>query len=204
MARYNHLPKNAKNKRKKHEHEGKNMNFKHIATGIMVVALLHGGLARAACNAAVPESTPTADFTDNTDGTVTHTKTGLTWMRCSLGQTWNGATCTGASGYTWQNALAAAKNTTFPAGGSTDWRLPNDKELESIVEQSCDSPAVNATIFPNSMSDWYWRDTSNAADSSGAWSVYFGNGNNGDFAIQYKTYSLYVRLVRGGQSFDSL
>jgi hypothetical protein len=35
-------------------------------------------------------------YSDNGDGTVTDPTTGLTWMRCSMGQTWNGTTCTGA------------------------------------------------------------------------------------------------------------
>ena len=31
----------------------------------------------------------------NNDGTVTDPTTGLTWMRCAMGQSWNGTTCTG-------------------------------------------------------------------------------------------------------------
>lgn len=37
-------------------------------------------------------------YIDNGDGTVTDTRTGLTWMRCALGQTWDGSTCVGVAG----------------------------------------------------------------------------------------------------------
>ncbi len=42
-------------------------------------------------------TTPTSDFIDNKDGTVTHRTTGLTWMRCALGQMWTGLSCSGAA-----------------------------------------------------------------------------------------------------------
>jgi hypothetical protein len=58
------------------------------------------------------------------------------WMRCALGQNWNGATCTGSGqAYTWQAALQAAEGSSF--AGYSDWRLPDIKELSSIVEQAC-------------------------------------------------------------------
>ncbi len=66
-----------------------------------------------------------AAFTDNGDGTVTDSKTGLTWMRCAMGQTWSGTTCTGWDGmYTWDQARTL--NTTF--AGHSDWRLPTIRE----------------------------------------------------------------------------
>lgn len=154
-------------------------------------------------NTAVPETTPTADFFDNGDGTVTHTKTGLVWMRCSLGQTWVG-TCSGtAMAYTWQQALQVAVDVNSGASnadgdgqagyaGQSDWRLPNWKELESIAERRCWSPAINAAPFPNTPSDRFW--SSSPAAGKGAWSVSGGHAN-GDFTY----YAYRVRLVRAGQ-----
>lgn len=62
-------------------------------------------------------------------------KTGLMWDRCSVGQSWNGTTCTGtAIQFNWQDAKDyVAKFTNEQAkGGYTDWRLPTIEELSSI------------------------------------------------------------------------
>jgi hypothetical protein len=60
-------------------------------------------------------------FADNGDGTITDTATGLTWLQADSGQA-----------MTWEEALAWAESLT--AGGSGDWRLPNAKELQSLVD----------------------------------------------------------------------
>ncbi len=152
-------------------------------------------------NANLVETTPTADFDISaTDGTVIHTKTGLMWKRCAEGQTWDGTTCTGsASNFNWQNALAAAANSTF--AGYSDWRLPNIKELQSIVESCGYSPAINRTIFPAIPSVLllvgfeYWSGIQppRGASSSAMAALEASISSNGPR----------VRLVRGGQSFDS-
>lgn len=68
-------------------------------------------------------------FVDNGDGTVTDTRTGLMWMRCALGQTWDGTTCVGeAKGYTWEEAMALHHG----FAGHDDWRLPSIHELRNI------------------------------------------------------------------------
>ena len=62
-------------------------------------------------------------------------KTNLVWMRCSLGQVWDGNTCTGeAKEYTWQEALDAAKelNKNDGFGGYSDWVVPHIEDLSSI------------------------------------------------------------------------
>ncbi|AGX86715.1 DUF1566 domain-containing protein [Candidatus Symbiobacter mobilis] len=144
--------------------------------------------------------TPTSDFTDNSDGTVTHKLTGLTWMRCAMGQTWTGATCSGtASTYTFDQAKAL----TSGFAGKTDWRLPSPWELISIVDYDNYNPAINGTIFPNTSSSYpsslFWSGSSSAYHT-GAWDVDFSDGNafgNG------RSGSNRVRLVRGGQSLGT-
>ena len=99
-----------------------------------------------ASSALAAPTTPTEDFTDNDDGTVTHRITGLTWMRCAMGMTWTGTTCSGtASPYTWDQA----KVLTTVFAGKSDWRLPSIAELNSIVEFAGTYGLINATMFPN-------------------------------------------------------
>ena len=143
----------------------------------------------------IPNNTPDDRYTLHGDGTVTDTATGLVWQRCSLGQSWNGSTCTGnASLYTWQGALQQGEGNSF--AGYSDWRLPNRKELRSIVTYDRYSPAINTTVFPNTPSTGYWSSSPDAGGSYDVWIVYFGNGADGNYA-RYSAHA--VRLVRGGQ-----
>ena len=99
-----------------------------------------------------------ATFTINNDGTVTDPTTGLTWMRCAMGQTWNGTTCTGtASTYTYDQANALTGTVTF--AGQSDWRLPNIRELQTIMNLSAYGPSIDSTAFPNfpnAPSNYFW------------------------------------------------
>ena len=155
--------------------------------------------AFAGCLSTIQASTPSSDFTDHGDGTVTHTKTGLMWKQCSEGLGGIGCATGAASTHTWQAALQRAETLNAGAGfaGFNDWRLPNIKELSSIVEEQCFAPAINATLFPNTPpSSWYWSSSPYAAYASGGWSVGFRNGF--DF-VYLKSNNFYVRLVRSGQ-----
>ncbi|KFE07545.1 hypothetical protein DN36_3462 [Vibrio cholerae] len=163
--------------------------------------LLAAHSAAAACRNDITASTPDQDFTLHNDGTVTHNSTGLMWMRCSLGQNWDGSTCTGtASTFTWQNALAAAQSNDF--AGYSDWRLPNKNELASLVEQRCVSPAINSAIFPGTPGtsvtpgSWFWSSSPSADNSDQAWGVL---SNYGFANVNNKDNSYRVRLVRAGQ-----
>lgn len=139
-------------------------------------------------------STPINRFTSNLDGTVMDSVTGLVWKRCSEGL--SGALCDSGTAitFTWQEALKAGATSTF--AGKNDWRLPNIKELASIVERQCTMPAINEIVFPATPTMSFWSGTPYDANPGFAWNVYFpygiSDGNN-------KEYKFFVRLVRGGR-----
>jgi hypothetical protein len=142
-------------------------------------------------------TTPSSDFIDNGDGTVTHKLTGLVWMRCSMGQTWDKATtsCTGTvATYTYAQAIALTN--TF--AGKSDWRLPNIAELRTIVERENINPAINTTLFPNTPADSFWSSSPSAYNSSNGW---FVDSIGGGFDYVIKSNYNAVRLVRAGQLF---
>jgi hypothetical protein len=146
------------------------------------------------CNKSIASTTPDARFTVRNDGTVTHKPTGLMWMRCSLGQTWDGKTCSGeAAVFSWGGALQAASRHSF--AGHTDWRLPNKNELTSIVEEACTAPAINEKVFPATPPLFFWSSSPYAGLAHGAWSVDFGFG---PVNASVKSGNLNARLVRGG------
>ncbi len=120
------------------------------------------------------------DFVDNGDGTVTDAATGLMWQQGDSGV-----------GLNWEDALAYAENLTD--SGFNDWRLPNAKELQSILDytRSPDTTASAAidsvfvtTPITNEASQvdypCYWTSTTHAnwtAVSGGAGAyVAFGRG----------------------------
>ena len=145
------------------------------------------------CNPAIPRKAPDSRYTVQAGGVeVLDTQTGLVWQRCSLGQSWNGSTCAGSAGvYTWQSALQAARDL------GNGWRVPNFKELQSLVEEACYSPAINETLFPaTATGTYYWTSSPVAGDGSSAWIVYFGYGST-SYGGKYNSY--YVRVVRSGQ-----
>ncbi|MGK5090932.1 DUF1566 domain-containing protein [Deltaproteobacteria bacterium TL4] len=123
-----------------------------------------------------------ASFTDNADGTVTDNESGLIWQKADDNTARN-----------WETALTYCEGLTL--GGRTDWRLPSKNELQSIVDYSVYSPAINSTYFPNTKSSNYWSSTTSASYTSYAWYVYFYNGYVDGY---YKTNTNYVRCVRGG------
>jgi hypothetical protein len=89
------------------------------------------------CDTSVyPLSSPVKRFMDNGDGTLTDIEPDLTWMRCSLGQVWNGKTCTGTPAtYTWKSAQEAANKLNHVGGfaNHVDWRVPQIRELATIA-----------------------------------------------------------------------
>jgi len=100
--------------------------------------------------------------------------------------------------YSWIDAfnIFIARLNDEKFGGFSDWRLPTIKELSMIVNRGACNPAINQKYFPNTVSNWYWSSTTYAHDTGYAWCVNFWPGSVGSYS---KSYSYYVRAVRGGQ-----
>jgi hypothetical protein len=142
------------------------------------------------------------DGGETCNGTVTDNLTGLIWLK--------DANCYGTQ--TWANALSSANTLNSGECGLTDgsvegnWRLPNVRELQSLVHYGVYDPAVPNTAgtakwtsgdpFTGVQSDNYWSSTTCASNSSYAWrgNLQFGSVNGYD-----KTLTYYVWPVRGGQ-----
>jgi hypothetical protein len=150
----------------------------------------------------------TLAYLDNGDGTITDSNTRLMWEKLSD----DGSVHDKDNYYTWDNAFAvhvAGLNSGGGFAGHTDWRVPNVKELQSIVNYEIAypgptvSPAFNTGCAPGctvltcscTVSNLYWSSSSCAYSPYYAWSVYF---DDGDVFAGYKSSNSYVRAVRAG------
>lgn len=119
-------------------------------------------------------------FADNGDGTVSDLATGLMWQKSDDG-----------TGKNWDEALSYAEN--LELANFTDWRLPNAKELQSIVDysrspQTSNSPAIDPVFETSEIDDpdgnpghypFFWTGTTHldgANPYSGAVYIAFGEG----------------------------
>ena len=131
------------------------------------------------------------DLQNNGDGTITDRATGLVWAQADS-----------ASGMDWQHALGYAQTQNASKYlGHDGWRLPNTKELQSLVDYTrspgaTDAARVGPAIDPmftctpitNEAGDadypWYWTSTSALARADGpydaAWYVAFGRAVGSD------------------------
>ena len=127
------------------------------------------------------------DFVDNGDGTITDRATGLTWMKVDSGALKAGKQ--GDGNLNWPEALAWAEGLDY--AGHDDWRLPNAKELQSLVDYARSPDTTNsAAIDPifectpiqneGDQPDFgcYWSGTTHTRVTSADAAVYvaFGRG----------------------------
>lgn len=80
--------------------------------------------------------------------------------------------------------------------GYTDWRLPTQRELLTLVHHGAENPSIDSTYFPNTGALTYWSGSSYVPNPSAAWAVDFGGGSP---IAPYKSSRNHVRLVRGGK-----
>ena len=131
----------------------------------------------------------TSNPAGNGEIVTTDNVTGLMWASDG-----NGAGCFNGGTRTWTESLDWAEGLTF--AGYSDWRLPNRRELESLINAGRANPAINTTYFPNTSADYYWSGSTYADLTVGAWVVGFDVSGVGAYD---KTDTYYVRAVRGGE-----
>lgn len=145
----------------------------------------------------LPESGVRAiHFICHDDGTAIDTHTGLTWMRCAFGQTWDGRHCTGAAKpFAWDQAMAL--NHSF--AGHNDWRVPDIDELQSLITSTRSYRNTYQSIFPNAPNAAHWSSSPSTKDLSLIQFVQLPSGSI-ETCAKYYGFGKRVRLVRGGKS----
>jgi len=127
--------------------------------------------------------TPGPDLTDNGNGTVSDSRTGLMWQQDDPGS------------MNWISALNYCQN--LQLAETNDWRLPNVKELESITDDGRHNPSIDTYYFPGAQTYDYWSSTVFVSDPYYVWFVglepIWGSVNTSDRKFPY-----YVRCVRQG------
>lgn len=175
------------------------MTTLHLAILTTCIALATGSVHAGSC---VPTN-PDSAYAINGNGTVTDVRTDLMWKQCVEGQ--SGSNCSGtASSLDWFEALAAAQDATF--AGFDDWRLPNVRELLTLVEYCNFNPAINGNYFPGTPLTSVWTGSPAipppGMPGNSSIIVSFANGaSNESFArTNVPEFSYYsVRLVRSLQ-----
>ena len=84
------------------------------------------------------------------------------------------------TGLIWQTTSQATGNwssalTNAVGQSGNGWRLPNIKELMSVVDTGCESPAWNSSVFGDTVGV-YWTSSYDINNPNNTWAVDFSSG----------------------------
>lgn len=96
----------------------------------------------------------------------------------TTGLIWSKSSCPTEYPLNWQESLAYIKEMNDTAAcGRTDWRMPNRRELRSLIDHSTRNPALPVGHpFQQVYLGWYWTSTTAAIAPRYAWYVHFAGG----------------------------
>jgi hypothetical protein len=140
-------------------------------------------------------------FEDHGDGTVTDHCTNLMWQKDSANTNGDGVV-NDSDKMLWCEALTYCEVTLNAAGGfagQTGWRLPNVRELHSIVDFSRENPAMDANFFDatGGGGQTHWSSTSIAStDGDCEWLVFFDTGRLSSVCRPNEQAHGHIRAVR--------
>jgi hypothetical protein len=135
------------------------VRFNRFTQGIAFVGLV--GFVIAVASRLGRADAPTGRY-DVETGVVIDTETGLNWQQTLSPSKW-----------AWNDANAYCASVTLGAGG---WRLPSENELQTLIDESRVSSAIDPASFPDTPSDFFWTSSVVPSFSNFAWSISFQNG----------------------------
>jgi hypothetical protein len=125
------------------------------------------------CVSSKPIACPPAHYQAQADGSVLDAYTGLTWQQSQS-----------MHDYTFSSAQTAC---------DTPWRLPSPTELQTIVDDTTDQPAIDLDAFPGTSNEGFWTGLAAVGSTDSAWFVSFPTGSS---STTPTTALLRVRCVR--------
>ena len=172
---------------------GSRKDFSFQKSTPMHVRLVRGGVQWAGpqylvTTVAYPSAAAPQDGPNNA---VTDRRTGLTWRRCLEGQQWTGSACTGMpTEFAHEAALTHTRSPQFL------WRLPNVKELQTLVDVRRSDPAHDTAAFPgDSQRVNLWSSTPSAYSIDYAMAVLFESFGNTEWSDRDSYGPWPIRLV---------
>lgn len=120
-------------------------------------------------------------------------KNRVEWLKCSVGQIWENENCTGDPvKLTLNDAKNLTDQVSIELGG--EWRLPNKRELMSLICKHCENVKIDESVFPDTPAEIFWTSQRNWWSPKFFWSVNFFTGYTyGRFVPEKK---LFVRFLR--------
>ena len=153
---------------------------------------------------------PDPRFTDNGNGTVTDELTGLIWLKdanCAGRKIWSEAVSWANGLYDGCTDCGGTNDDCGLSDGSVarDWRLPNVRELQSLIDYGEHGPALpDGHPFTGVQSDYYHASTTCADYTGSIWGmslhsgyVYYADKSslNPVWPVKRATYNTYLPLV---------
>ncbi len=118
---------------------------------------------------------PTPRFIDNIDGTVTDKLTGLIWLQDA--SCWSSDNWSDSVGR--PNGLKSGDCNLTDGSESGDWRMPNVRELRSLIDFSASDPALpSGHPFAGVSNSWYWTSTNYKPTADYFWAVSLVDGKS--------------------------
>lgn len=177
-----------------------NRKFLNVSVLLLCMAQVSAYAEQTCSKDVIVETAPTARFSVNEAIALDHA-TGFEWTRCPLGHIFDDSgtpnditddECTpySATRTKWAGGSYSAiarinsVNTEGMVGHDGevhyDWRMPNIKELSTIIERACTSPARNTDIFPVTVATVIWSSTLTLSWTGEWYSNVYTLGNRGD------------------------